>query len=170
MNIFTNNEPMYRLQEAWNALDPEEVITLSHYELAEQTEFSVDEWRDFLRDGRVNKYVEAEMALFKQAQMNKLIKRATTNDKSVGTAQMLNAIGKSLDDDTPETQFFIYSHVPLTPNEAKAPLVREEPTWQPVIEPEPDVTEQIEELRNKVEVVPQPMPEPTKEVKDDDWF
>ena len=170
MNIFSKNDPMYKLQEAWNELNPEEVITLSHYELAEQTEYNVDEWRDFLRDGRVNKYVETEMALFKQAQMNKLIKRATTNDKSVGTAQMLNAIGKSLDDDTPETQFFIYSHVPLTPNEAKAPLVREEPEWQPVMEPDVDVTEQVAELRNKVEVVPTEMSAPSKEVTDGEWF
>ena len=170
MNIFSNNHPMFKLQEAWNKLDPEEVITLSHYELAERTNFGVDEWRDFLRDGQVNKYVEVEMALFKQAQMNKLIKRATTNDKSVGTAQMLNAIGKSLDDETPETQFFIYSHVPLTPHEAKAPLVREEPEWQPVMSVEPDVTEQIPELQNKIEAVPEIIEEPSKEVDDDDWF
>lgn len=170
MNIFSKDNPKYKLQEAWNKLDPEEVITLSHYELADKTDYSVDEWRDFLCDGKVSKFIEAEMALFKQSQMNKLIKRATTNDKSVGTAQMLNAISKSLDDDTPETQFFIYSHVPLTPNEAKAPLVREEPDWQPRVEQAQDVAATIPELKDKKEVVVQPMPEPSKEVEEDEWF
>ena len=75
MNIFSKDNPKYKLQEAWNKLDPEEVITLSHYELADKTDYSVDEWRDFLCDGKVSKFIEAEMALFKQSQMNKLIKQ-----------------------------------------------------------------------------------------------
>lgn len=174
MRIFSETEPLYSLQEAWNTLDPEKAITYSHYDLAKETDFSEEDWKVFLSDGRVAKYLETEVELFKQAQMRKLIARATTNDKSVGTAQMLNAIGKSMEDDQVESNFFIYSHVPLTMNEIHAPMVRQETTWTPpvqVIETEDAATQIIEELAkedSKVEVVE--MPEPPKEVKSDEYF
>ena len=174
MRIFSEHDSLYPLQEAWNALDPEQAITYSHYDLAKETDYSEEEWKVFLSDGKVAKFLEVEVELFKQAQMRKLIARATTNDKSVGTAQMLNAIGKSMEDDQVESNFFIYSHVPLTENETHAPMVRQENDWVPpvqIIETEDEATQIIEELAkedSKVEVTE--LPEPPKEVKADEYF
>lgn len=174
MRIFSEHEPLYKLQEAWNTLDQEKAITYSHYDLAKETEFSEEEWKAFLSDGKVAKYLDNEVELYKQAQMRKLIARATTNDKSVGTAQMLNAIGKSMEDDQVESNFFIYSHVPLTANETHAPMVRQENNWTPpvqVIETEDVAAQIVEELAkedSKVEV--EEIPEPPKEVKEDEYF
>lgn len=174
MRIFSETDTLYRLQEAWNTLDPEKAITYSHYDLAKETDFTEEEWKEFLSDGKVAKFLETEVELFKQAQMRKLIARATTNDKSVGTAQMLNAIGKSMEDDQVESNFFIFSHVPLTTNETHAPMVRQENNWVPpvqVIETEDEATQIIEELAkedSKVEVTT--IPEPPKEVNEDEYF
>lgn len=174
MKIFSEHEPLYALQEAWNQLDQEKAITYSHYDLAKETEFSEEDWKEFLSDGKVAKYLDNEVELYKQAQMRKLIARATTNDKSVGTAQMLNAIGKSMEDDQVESNFFIYSHVPLTGNETHAPMVRQENNWTPptqIIETEDTAMRIAEELAKedaKVEI--EEIPEPTKEVKADEYF
>lgn len=174
MKLFSENDKLYYLQEAWNELDQEEAITYSHFDLAKQTEYSEEEWRAFLSDGKVSKFLEEEVEMYKQAQMRKLIARATTNDKSVGTAQMLNAIGKSMEDDAVESNFFIYSYVPLNDNEIHAPMVRQENAWQPpshIIETEDEATQIIEELAKedaKVETVD--IPEPSKEVTEDEFF
>ena len=174
MQIFSQEDELYPLQEVWNTLDTEKAITYSHYDLARETDYTADQWKVFLSDGRVAKYLDAEVELFKQAQMRKLISRATTNDKSVGTAQMLNAIGKSMEDEQTETNFFIYSYVPLTANETHAPTVRQENDWRPptnIIETDDSATilaQQIQEEHSTINV--QEVAEPSKEVEEDEYF
>lgn len=174
MQIFSQGDDLYELQEAWNALDTEAAITYSHYDLAKETDYTAEQWKIFLSDGRVSKYLDTEVELFKQAQMRKLISRATTNDKSVGTAQMLNAIGKSMEDDQVENNFFIYSYVPLTPNETHAPTVRQENAWVPpenIIETddvEEAIAQKIQEEHTEIQV--QEAVELSKEVKEDEYF
>lgn len=169
MNLFSKDDKLYELQEIWNSLDPEKAIVASHYDLAKETDHSAEEWKAFLKDGQVAKYLNEELELYKQAQMRKLVQRSTTNDKSVGTAQMLNAIGKSLDDDQVEDHFFIYSYVPPTPEECEAPLVRQENDWRP---PEDivEVEDAQPEMQDNTPVEVVPAQEPEKEVEEDDWF
>ena len=170
MNIFKDTEPEYVLQATWNQLDQAQVIMYDQYELAEITDIDASEWSKFLRNGKVQKYIDTEVELFKQAQMRKLIGRATTNDKSVGTAQMLNAIGKTLEDEQQETNFFIYSYVPLTPNECAAPNVTQDTRWTP---PE-NIHEEIEQIKTEDKVEVKPIDIKTKltetEVSDDEFF
>lgn len=170
MQIFSKEDKLYELQEAWNQLEPEEALTYSHYDLARHTDFSEEQWRAFLKDGQVAKFLQDELELYKEAQMRKLIQRSTTNDKSVGTAQMLNAIGKSMEDDQAEQSFFIYSYVPPTSNEAVAPLVRQENDWRPEEIQETVEAPDVAELEDKEEVVVEEVQEPSKEVEEDDWF
>lgn len=148
-------------------------MQLDQYELADLTGIDSEQWSEFLRDGKVQKYIERETELFKQAQMRKLIAKSTTNDKSVGTAQMLNAIGKTLEDDQRETNFFIYSHVPLTANECAAPMVMQDLTWAPPKDIEEDVQPEVP-AEVKQQPAPQPVEEPEQEEKkdepDEDWF
>ena len=168
MNLFTSADgDMYRLQCTWNELNPAEAIMYDQYELADITKIDSSEWSAFLRDGKVVKYIDKEVQLFKEAQMRKLIGRATTNDKSVGTAQMLNAIGKTLEDESVETNFFIYSHVPLTANECEADLVTQDTRWHPPVDIKEIGEEQVTLEKPNV---PDEGVNKEQEVNDDDWF
>ena len=100
-------------------LPAEERIFMSHYELAETTRYGTAQlWKEFLMDKRVADWMQSETQLFKEAQMRKLIKNVTNNDKSVGAAQMLNALDKE------EGELIVYSYVPLNAREEQAPNVR----------------------------------------------
>ena len=171
MNLFTeSNTAFWKLQDAWNKLPPDEALQLDQYELEKATGIPSSQWSKFLRDGQVQKFIEQETELFKAAQMRKLIARATTNDKSVGTAQMLNAIGKTLEDDNAEPTVFIYSYVPLTYEEQQAPNVTQDLQWQaPQIIKDEDKQAVVLE---KPDAIPDEVTDETKQggVVEDDWF
>lgn len=118
---------MLACQAEYNKLPPEERITMSHFDLANQTKIDrIDPWIEFLKDPRVSDKINEELKLFREAQQRKLIKRATQHDKSVGTAQMINALGKSIEDTNGKSDgpVFIYSYVPLNDSEEKVPTTR----------------------------------------------
>ena len=126
---FTNNPELQVCLDAWNAADPEARITWSHFDLANNTEVNdLDLWIAFLKDARVRDAKNEELQLYAEAQKAKLIQRATTHDKSVGTAQMINALGKDIDsgDNDKSGPIIIYSYVPLSPKEIEAPNIRME--------------------------------------------
>lgn len=172
MNLKFNKDKMYLLQASFNDLLPDS-LTMNQYQLAEQTEFSAEEWSEFLHDGSVAKAIEAEVALIIRANKNTLITSAADNDRSVGAAQMLNAMGKIDGEDKTEEHFYIYSYVPLTPNEEHAAHVRQENDWRPpeIIQEEVITEEEKEleefcdtEIKTEIEVESKPV------VEEDDWF
>ena len=125
MNIIPSDDKLYSLQAEFNTLDPIKAISMNHYELAKNTGIDADKWREFLMDGRVAKFISQEMELYKDSQMKKLIANATTNEKSVGAAQMLNALNKvTTPEDKKEGELIVYSYVPLNAREEQAPNVR----------------------------------------------
>ena len=104
MNINFNDPRMIMCQTEYNKLDPEERITMSHFDLAQHTAIDqIEPWIDFLKDPRVADSINEELTIYKEAQQRKLISRATTHDKSVGTAQMINALGKSMENEVAKT-------------------------------------------------------------------
>lgn len=130
MNINFKDEVMMVCQEEWNKLDPEERIQMSHYDLAKLTAIdSSDVWLEFLKDPQVSDQLNAELMLFKEAQQRKLIAKANVNDKSVGTAQLLGALDKTMSNNNGKTgDVIIYSYVPMNLREAEAPNVTAEVT------------------------------------------
>lgn len=128
MNITFTDPKLIMCQQEYNKLDPEQRISMSHFDLAALTAINETEpWIEFLKNPRVADSIREELDLYKQAQQRKLIQRATTHDKSVGTAQMINALGKALDQDEAKTgTLMIYSYVPMTPREAQSPNARME--------------------------------------------
>ena len=128
MDIQFTNPTLTMCQQEWNNLDPEMRITMSHFDLAQHTNITdIEPSIEFLKDPRVADKINEELTIYKEAQQRKLIARATTHDKSVGTAQMINALGKSIEDNTAKTgTIMIYSYVTLNSREAQAPGVREE--------------------------------------------
>lgn len=128
MNITFNDPRMIMCQQEYNKLDPETRITMSHFDLAKHTAITqIEPWIDFLKDPRVADKINEELTIYKEAQQRKLISRSTTHDKSVGTAQMINALGKSMENEVAKTgTLMVYSYVPLNANESLAPNTRKE--------------------------------------------
>ena len=123
MNIQFNDPRMILCQQEYNKLDPEQRLSMSHFDLAANTPIDDTEpWIEFLKDPRVADKINEELSIYKEAQQRKLIQRATTHDKSVGTAQMINALGKSLETEQTKTgTIMIYSYVPMNAKEAQSP-------------------------------------------------
>lgn len=123
MNIKFKDEDMIRCQELYNQLNPEMRLTMSHFDLAEMTEETDHEvWLKFLKDPRVNDSINEELDVYKKAQQRKLISQATVDNRSTGLAQLITSIGKDIESSNgKEGDVFVYSYVPLTTSEKKAP-------------------------------------------------
>ena len=118
-------EELSQCQTLYNQLPQEDKLFYNHYELTEVTGFGDSElWKTFLVDQRVSDWLTKELQLYKEVQMRKLIKNATDNDKSVGAAQMINALSKVVGDDKKkEGDLIVYSYVPMNARETQAPNV-----------------------------------------------
>ena len=130
MNIQFDDEQMMMCQEAWNELDPEERIQMSHYDLAKNTYIdSTEIWMEFMSEPAVQEQLSRELLLYKEAQQRKLIAKANVNDKSMGTAQLINALDKTMTGESKKVgDIIIYSYVPMNMREAEAPNVTAEVT------------------------------------------
>lgn len=118
-------QDMQQCQDAFNEIPEGEAIFMSHYELAAESGISPELWKRFLQQPQVADWMADELKLFKQSQMKKLIKKSTSESKSVGTAQMINALGKNMESGpTKEGPVFIYCYIPLNEQERHAPNVR----------------------------------------------
>lgn len=117
-------QDMALCQKMFNDLGTKEALFLSHYELAEKTKLSPELWKKFITHPKVSDWLTIELDLFKQHELRKMIKNANSNDRSVGAAQMINALSK-LDTgaDTKEGPVYIYTYVPLNDEEQNAPNV-----------------------------------------------
>ena len=123
MNINFSDPRMIMCQQEYNRLDPEERLSMSHFDLANMTAINETEpWIEFLKNPRVADSINEELTIYKEAQQRKLIQRATTHDKSVGTAQMINALGKAMETEQAKTgTMIVYSYVPMNLREAQSP-------------------------------------------------
>src|SRR5574344_600817 len=128
MNINFSDPVLLACQEEFNKLDPETRIVMSQYDFADQTEIKdVEAWMKFLKEPKVKETLNTELNLYVETQKRKLIQRATDNDKSVGTAQMINALARVTDSATDKIgTLMIYSYVPLNAREMNAENVQAE--------------------------------------------
>ena len=119
MNIQFNDDELDQLQELFNTLDPEEAIFMNHYKLAECTGIGADRWKQFLLHPQVSTFLTQELQLFTEFQMKLMIRDATDDKRSVGAAQMMNALSKAMQENHPKDgPIIIYTHVPLTDAQA----------------------------------------------------
>ncbi len=113
----------------------ERALYLNHYQLAAETHIrDAIIWKTFLTDPRIADYISSEMNLIRNASINEIIHKAP-NSKSVGQAQLINALVKidemAVNKNGP---VFIYSYVPLNAEQKFAPnvaLVETERTEEP---------------------------------------
>ena len=114
----------------------ESALYLNHYQLAAQTHIADPiVWKIFLTDPQIADYISSEMNLIRTASINEIVHKAP-NSKSVGQAQLINALTKIDEMASNKTgPVFIYSYVPLNAEQAYAPNVNLVPFEQ--IEEEP---------------------------------
>ena len=117
-------------KEQFTALG-ERALYLNHYQLAAETHIKdAIIWKIFLTDPRIADYISSEMSLIRTASINEIIHKAP-NSKSVGQAQLINALVKidemAINKNGP---VFIYSYVPLNEEQKFAPNVALEPLQQ----------------------------------------
>jgi hypothetical protein len=117
----------------------ERALYLNHYQLAAETHIKdAIIWKAFLTDPRIADYISSEMNLIRNASINEIIHKAP-NSKSVGQAQLINALVKidemAVNKNGP---VFIYSYVPLSEEQKFAPNVALTEVKQE--EPEEEIT------------------------------
>lgn len=105
----------------------QDALRMNHYQLAEET--SIKDavlWKHFLMDPKTVDYVQAEMNIIRNAEINNIIQHASDDKRSVGQAQIINALaGIEKQYNKKEGPTFIYCYVPLNKEQAQAPNVLE---------------------------------------------
>lgn len=107
----------------------QEVLIMNHYELAERFKthkYSVDAWREFLLDPHVQEYIRAEFAIIQESNMRKVISAVDDEDKSVGRAQLINAMLNAKDKTGSKRDGNTTIYAYILPNEEQAKAVNTE--------------------------------------------
>lgn len=99
-------------------------LTMNHYDFAEISKVTDDpqDWKEFLQIEPVSEYITEEFNAIQDSELRKLI-LDINNSSSVGKAQLINALQKQLKehaDDKKTGPAFIYTYVPLNPEEQNA--------------------------------------------------
>lgn len=99
-------------------------LTMNHYDFAEISKVTNDpqDWKGFLQIEPISEYITEEFNAIQDSELRKLI-LDINNSSSVGKAQLINALQKQLKehaDDKKTGPAFIYTYVPLNPEERNA--------------------------------------------------
>lgn len=96
-------------------------LYLDQYELAEVIPaYNVEQWKAFLTEPKINQYIQNELAIVRNQAANKVLKDIDKS-KSVGQAQILNALSKyNQDNQTKDGPIFVYTYIPLSSEQEHA--------------------------------------------------
>lgn len=98
-----------------------DALIMNHYELEVMfPDYSLDQWREFLQDPKVQEYIRSEFAIIQESEMRKVIASASENDTPVGKAQLINAMLNASEKvgSKREGNIIVYAYV--LPNEEQA--------------------------------------------------
>ena len=125
MDLKFNDPELQECADVFDTIAPEERPFMNHYELAEHTTITdTNRWKTFLSNPSVVDWMRNEIKIFQDVQLRKVLRDAADDKRSVGAAQMINALNKSIESSqSKEGAVFIYMHVPLNDNEVGAPDV-----------------------------------------------
>lgn len=131
MNIqFKPNEYlMQELQQAFVNYGVREAMFLDHYELEELTNYSAEQWKEFLKHPLVADFLQEEMVMFRDKQIRSILRDVKDAERSVGVAQVINSLSKlDLTQMGNNNKLFIYTYVPLDEQEQQSENVRTAPS------------------------------------------
>jgi hypothetical protein len=117
-----NKELYDKLWEIFKGLGAD-ALAMNHYDLAELTDIESMIWKKFLMEPEVADWIKTEINLIQESELKKMIKDVNKS-RSIGQAQLMNTLAKlSENKTTKEGPTFIYTYVPLNPEQAQAPNV-----------------------------------------------
>jgi hypothetical protein len=126
MNIaFKEDEFLLQeMQDAWNQMP--DAFYKTHFELSAETRFDALSWRKFLTHPAVVDWLNQEMSIVRQAKLRNLLKDLSSDTKSTGLPQLINALASQEDKVTKNTEgpVFVYMLTPLNDQEEHAPNVQ----------------------------------------------
>lgn len=118
-------ERIQELRDIYEAKEPD-VFYKNHWDLAKDTGIPAQEWKHFLMIPVVAEYISQELNMLVENQRRAILRDLNKNQRSVGTAQILNALDKVLSgSNMKDGPIFIYTYVPLNEQEHMAPNVIE---------------------------------------------
>lgn len=116
-----------KCRKAYLTVDPEQRLTMSHFDLAEHTDIKdLALWVKFLKEPNVKDKINEELEIYIAAQQRKLISLATDKSQSTGMAQLIAALDKAQDrqETGPTGPAFVYMFVPPNENEQNVENLR----------------------------------------------
>lgn len=117
--VFTDPE-LKACQKEYLKLNPEDRLSMSHFELAEMTNIKDQYvWLKFLKEPTIADQINEELEVYTAAQQRKLISLSTDKANSVGVAQLINALDKAREKQeiTQSGPAYVYMYIPPNTNE-----------------------------------------------------
>ena len=104
----------------------QDALIMNHYELADFMHIHhnykkpIDTWRQFLKEPIVEEYIKSEFAIISESNTRKIIASVDSDEKSVGKAQLINAMlaANEKSSGNREGNIIIYSYI--LPNEQQS--------------------------------------------------
>lgn len=122
MGIDWSNKKYAEMEKEFLSLG-KQALTMNHYDLADCTKFeSPQNWKEFLQNEYVSKYINDEFNAIQDSELRKLIMNIS-DSSSVGKAQIINSLQKVLNENANDKKSgpaFVYMYVPLTEEEQHA--------------------------------------------------
>jgi hypothetical protein len=127
---FADNETLFHaMQEAFNEQDVS-ALYMTHYDLANITDFTAMQWKEFLLDTRVAEAFQDELELITRIKIRSVIEHSDSMNNTA-QAQLVNTLlSKSKKRDNKEGPTFVYCYIPLNSQEEaihKGPIFGDDP-------------------------------------------
>lgn len=117
---------MLELQHFFSSIGDREAMFLDHYDMSQlDPNHSIEDWKKFFKHPLVADWVLEELTMYRDKQIREILRDAKHSEKSVGVAQMINALSKlDLDQMSTNNKIFVYVYVPLDQEEMNADNVQ----------------------------------------------
>lgn len=120
LDINWNRTIDFELQQYFNEHLPD-VLFKTHYDLAEASGYDAEVWREFLLHPQVDAFIASELDFINRKEMSKLTQDLTKHGTSVGFAQNLTALSKTIGtSQKKDGPVFVYTYIPLNNKEIQA--------------------------------------------------
>ncbi len=98
-----------------------DALAMDHYDLASLSGHTPLDWKAFITDNRVKKYITDEFKVIEQAELHKMISNSHSN-KSIGNVQMVSTLSRRAEGNViaKEGPAYIYTYVPLSTEQEQA--------------------------------------------------
>lgn len=123
IDLYWTDPEMMLMLKYFNEHEPD-IFYKTHYEIAKAADCPVkfpQSWKMFLTEPQVAEYVSQEIRLLQQNEQRKILQDISGKSRSVGVAQTLTALNKTMENSNEkEGATIVYCYVPLNDQEIQA--------------------------------------------------